>query len=67
MTVYIRTNDSENPLYSVEQISIPFTREEWARIANTLLEYGYNDERLNDDDYIMLNIIDRIEKNLGVE
>jgi hypothetical protein len=48
-------------------ISIPLTRDEWAMVANTLLEYGYNDNRLNDWDYAMLNIIDRIEKSLGVE
>ena len=45
-------------------IEIPFTREEWAMIANTLLEHGYNDDRLNDWDYTMLNIIDRIESGL---
>lgn len=27
----------------------------------------YNDERLNDYDYVLLNIADRIEKKLGIE
>jgi hypothetical protein len=43
-----------------------FTRDELGYIANGLLD-TYNDDRLNDYDYAILNIIDRIEKELGVE
>lgn len=47
-------------------ISMDFTRDEWACIANGLLDV-YDANRLNEYDYIILNIVDRIEKELGVE
>jgi hypothetical protein len=43
-----------------------FTRDEWACIANGLIDI-YDPERLNEYDYVLLNVIDRIEKELGVE
>lgn len=51
------------------QIAIPFTRDEWLFLLNYLrddLEYfdGIITDKVADT---MLNIVDRIEKNLGVE
>ena len=50
----------------MDQISISFTHEEWEAVRHELL-MAYDPETLDDYDYMLLNIIDRIEKNLGVE
>lgn len=50
-----------------EQISIPFTRDEWLCIKGSLeynIHYG---ETYPDECEEERNIIDRIEKNLGIE
>jgi hypothetical protein len=47
-------------------ISIPFTRDEWGYIANAISDQT-DLVRGSEWDFIMLNIIDRIEKSLGVE
>ena len=44
-------------------IVLEFTRDELGYIANGLLD-TYDGDRLNDYDYAILNIVDRIEKVL---
>ena len=46
-------------------IEIPFTREEWEEIiASLAVRYAYLNEA---DKPMTINIIDRIERNLGIE
>ena len=60
-----KAEDMRYHLPTGEQILIPFTRDEWNAILNCVL-MAYNPESF--DDYEELsNIIDRIEKNLGIE
>jgi hypothetical protein len=49
-------------------ISINFTQEEWMGIANELrMLYNIPEFPENDYDYMIINIIDRIDKNIGLE
>lgn len=50
------------------QIGISFTREEWETILHELKQlYAIPDFPANDYDMGIVNIMDRIEKNLGTE
>ena len=52
-----------------EQINIPFTREEWLDIRNCCADAYMDGVDLGIQDLLapLANIIDRIEKNLGIE
>lgn len=55
------------PPYWEGQIGIAFTREEWEAIINTI-EYYTNFRYGFDEDFVVeRNIVDRIQKNLGIE
>jgi hypothetical protein len=47
-------------------ISLSFTRQECDAIRSVMLR-EYDAETLDEYDYLILNIIDKIEKELGVE
>lgn len=47
-------------------INLTLTHDEAEKLVDLLLA-SYNDDRLNDWDYLILNIADRIEKQLGAE
>jgi hypothetical protein len=47
-------------------LSISFTRDEWAAVLMACLDV-YDEERLGEYDYMLLNIVDRIEKEMGIE
>ena len=49
-----------------EYYQVNFTHDELESIRHELI-MAYDPEKLDDYDYMLLNIIDRIEKELGIE
>lgn len=56
------------PPYWEGQIGIDFTKHEWELILHELMQLYYIPEfPSTNEDNILVNIIDRIQKNIGVE